>query len=75
MRRILLSIFFLAFPLYGGTLGDIISEKTYQVPDTIEMRTYKDVILDCGKAGEGLFRCGAFGRGHPAGCSPDGGRF
>lgn len=55
MRYILLSIFLLSFPLYGETLGDVISEKTYQVPDTIEMRTYKDVVLNCGKAGEGLF--------------------
>ena len=31
------------------------SVKRYQVPDSLEMRTYEDVILDCGKNGEALF--------------------
>ena len=31
------------------------SVRTYQVPDSLEMRTYEDVILDCGGSGEALF--------------------
>ncbi|MCB1085349.1 MAG: hypothetical protein KDK60_04535 [Chlamydiia bacterium] len=33
----------------------VVSEKTYRVPDSVEMRTYSDVILDCGKYGDAHF--------------------
>ena len=41
--------------LFGNDSYIIVSEKRYQVPDNQEMRIYKEVVLDCGKAGEANF--------------------
>lgn len=49
--------FFLLFTLSlcGKENYLLISEKHYKVPDKQEMRSYTDVVLDCGKAGEANF--------------------
>ncbi|QVL56994.1 MAG: hypothetical protein KFB93_06325 [Simkaniaceae bacterium] len=42
-------------PLYGDADYTVTSEKRYQVPDNLEIRSYEDIVLDCGKAGEANF--------------------
>ncbi len=42
-----------SLPLFAGC--KVTHQKKYQVPDSLEMRTYEDVILDCGKYGDANF--------------------
>lgn len=49
---ILLSRFNLA---WAYPQGKVILDKKYQEPDNQEMRTYQDVILDCGQDGRAMF--------------------
>lgn len=54
-KALAFSFFLVAIPINGDEGYTILSEKKYQVPDHQEIRTYKDVVLDCGKAGEANF--------------------
>lgn len=49
------SFFTMVSPLLGNDGYTVVSEKRYQVPDNQEIRSYEDVVLDCGKAGEANF--------------------
>lgn len=50
-------IFMLFFAISNPAWGDakVIMQKKYEEPDAQEVRTYEDVILDCGKDGKAHF--------------------
>lgn len=53
----LLVIFFFAIlnPIFGAGVGQIISEKRYEMQDAQEKRIYEDVVIDCGEYGHANF--------------------
>jgi len=42
-------------PLFGEDTCTTLHVKKYQLPDSLEMRNYEDVVLNCGESGEALF--------------------
>lgn len=57
--RLKVTVFFAIFALtsiaWANDYCTIKSVKRYKVPDSLEMRNYEDVILNCGKNGDALF--------------------
>lgn len=50
-----LFIFAMSAHLFGDNGCSVLDIKRYKVPDSLEVRNYEDVTLDCGKNGEALF--------------------
>ncbi len=51
----ILCILLLSSTTLFGSVGEVVLDQKYVVPDTEEKRTYQDIILDCGKEGESHF--------------------